>query len=55
MLGIDELMKLGKDNWTGSILKEKDKLMGIINKNDKDEKGGLILHEFKQYFIKASI
>ena len=29
-MGIDELIKLGAENWKGSILKEKDKLESII-------------------------
>jgi hypothetical protein len=36
-------------------MKEKDKLQSIIEKHDKDHKGGLYLNEFKEYFIKASL
>lgn len=44
MLGLDELMKLGSENWYGSIMKEKDKLNNIIIKWDKESKGGLYLN-----------
>lgn len=44
MMCLEELMKLGAENWSGSIMKEKDKLMNIITKGDKDQKGGLYLN-----------
>ena len=42
-MGIEELQKLGNENWKGSLMKEKDKLLSIIEKHDKDKKGGLFL------------
>jgi hypothetical protein len=35
-------------------MKEKDKLINIITKGDKDNKGGLYLQEFKGFFIKSA-
>lgn len=43
MMCLEELMKLGAENWTGSIMKEKDKLTTIITKADQNQKGGLYL------------
>lgn len=53
-MGIEEMLKLGSENWKGSLMKEKDKLLNIIEKHDKDKKGGLFHSEFKEYFIKAA-
>ena len=36
-------------------MKEKNKLENIIKQSDKDNKGGIYIHEFKDYFIKSAI
>ena len=36
ILGIEELKKLGAENWRGSLMKEEDKIKHILSNSDKE-------------------
>lgn len=40
---LEDLSRLAGDLWKGSIFKEQAKLSEMLNKYDKDQKGGLSL------------
>jgi hypothetical protein len=55
LLTIDALVNLGRDNWKGSLMKERSKLEEILHKYDKDNRGGLTLHNFKDFLWRKSV
>jgi hypothetical protein len=48
---LKDLKQLGEDLWKGSVLKEENRLIEMLNKYDQEKKGALHLHQFKTFFV----
>jgi hypothetical protein len=54
-LSLDDLKRLGAENWKGSVMKEHNKLQDMINKYDTTNRGGITLEQFKDFFWRKAI
>lgn len=55
VLTLEDLRRLSQENWKGSIMKEQSKLQELMGKYDTEQRGGLTLPQFKDFFWRKAV
>lgn len=55
MLTLEDLRRLSQENWKGSIMKEQSKLQELMAKYDTEQRGGLTLLQFRDFFWRKAV